>query len=161
MTAAPLAVIMMLTPEGEGIAGAKTEKAIMLVAQIALWPTLLVISYLAMIVLSTVGFSFVNYIWFSDAIRYNDAGFFDLVAKTIIWCVVMTTMCHACAGVIDTLPRVVFEWFGGGISRAMNNSPEQNAEQSTKGVESKINQSVVTAASGMRTKPEKPKPDAE
>jgi conjugal transfer/type IV secretion protein DotA/TraY len=153
MTAAPLAVIMMLTPEGEGIAGAKAEKAIMLVAQIALWPTLLVISYLVMVVLSTVGFSFVNMVWFSDAIRYNDSGFFDLVAKTIIWAVVMTTLCHACAGVIDTLPRVIFEWFGGGISRAMNNNPEQNAEQSVKGVENKLNQSVAGAANGLKAKP--------
>lgn len=153
MTAAPLAVIMMLTPEGEGIAGAKTERAIMLVAQIALWPTLLVISYLVMVMLSTVGFSFVNMVWFSDAIRYNDSGFFDLVSKVVIWAVVMTTLCHACAGVIDTVPRVIFEWFGGGISRAMNNNPEQNAEQSVKGVENKINQGVAGASSALKPKP--------
>jgi purine-cytosine permease-like protein len=106
-----------------------------------------------MVVLSTVGFSFVNMVWFSDAIRYNDSGFFDLVAKVVIWAVVMTTLCHACAGVIDTLPRVVFEWFGGGISRAMNNNPEQNAEQSVKGVENKINQGVAGAASALKAKP--------
>jgi hypothetical protein len=55
---------------------------------------------------------------------------------------------------------VIFEWFGGGISRAMNNNPEQNAEQSIKGVESKMQQSVSLATSGIRTKPtEKPQPE--
>ena len=77
----------------------------MLVAQIILWPTLLVISYLTAVVLSTVGFSFVNMVWFTDAIRYNDNGFFDFVAKVFIWATVMTTLCHACAGVIDTYQR--------------------------------------------------------
>lgn len=153
MTAAPLAVIMMVTPEGEGIAGSRAERGIMLITQIFFWPFLLVLSYIAMVGLSVVGFSFVNFVWFSDAIRYNDSGFFDLVAKVMVWAVIVTTLCHACAGIIDTLPRALFEWFGGKMSSHFNNNPEQNAEQSIKGVESKVQGSVSKAAEGIAAKP--------
>jgi conjugal transfer/type IV secretion protein DotA/TraY len=153
MTAAPLAVIMLVTPEGEGIAGAKTEKAIMLVAQVLMWPSLLILSYIATVAISNYGFAFINYMWFSDLTHYNDAGFFDLVAKTIIWAVVMVSLCNACSGIIDTIPRVIFEWLGGGMSRSMNNNPEANAEQSIKVAENKINQSVAGATSALKAKP--------
>jgi conjugal transfer/type IV secretion protein DotA/TraY len=153
MTAAPLAVIMMITPEGEGIAGAKTEKALMLVYQVVLWPSILVISFLAMISISIAGFSFTNMMLFSDVTQYNDSGFFDFVARAVFWVVVMTSLCHACAGIMDTFPRVMFEWIGGGMSRSMNNNPEQNAEQSVKNLDNKITQGLAAASSGIKTRP--------
>jgi hypothetical protein len=42
---------------------------------------------------------------YGSAIRYNDSGFFDLIAKAIIWTVVMTTLFRAAFALLRYLPR--------------------------------------------------------
>lgn len=152
MTAAPLAVVKMLTPEGDGIAGNGVSQAMLLWFQAVMWPYLLIVGFIASNTLGSVIFSYMNFMMFSGAVDYNNSGLFDLASLVVVWATLSITIVNACAGMIDTIPRVVFEWVGGGLNRMLNNNPELAAESAMKGMDSNFNAGVTAATGSLKTR---------
>jgi conjugal transfer/type IV secretion protein DotA/TraY len=150
MSAAPLAVVMMVTPEGDGIAGSRAERSIMLLFQVVLWPVFLIISLISVLTLSALFFSMLNIAWFTDTAGFNNAGIFDTVVRLLLYVSFLTSLNMSCAAFVDVLPNAVFGWLGGGISTSLQNNAGERAEGATKAAEGVLQQSMSKGMSKMR-----------
>lgn len=150
MSAAPLAVVMMVTPEGDGISGSKAERSIMLLFQVVLWPVFLVISLIAVLTLSALFFSMLNIAWFTDTQGFNNAGIFDTVVRLLLYVSFLTSLNMSCAAFVDVLPNAVFAWLGGGISTQLQNNAGERAEGATRSAEGVLKEGMGKGLSQMQ-----------
>lgn len=150
LTAAPLWIIMMTTPEGEGISGARGERGLILISQVILTPLLLIIALFAAIAIGNIGFQLLNIMWFADPTAYNNNGLFDFVYRLLIWVTLLTSICWFAATPINTLPKAILDWMGGGMARAMDNQAEQQVTGITKKAEGVANQAASAGGSVLR-----------
>lgn len=119
---APLAVTLMATPEGEGIAGSRMERKIAMLAALILKPTFLIVGLLLSMMILSIGFVFLNQIFWMAAA--NVTWRFDpiaVVALITIWFSIITIFMHNTFKIIPTFADNSLEWFLGGIARTFGN----------------------------------------
>lgn len=123
---APLAVTLMATPEGEGIAGARMERKLAMLAALVLKPVFLIVGLLLSMVILTIGFVFMNQLfWLSAANVFGDR-LFPIAALITIWFGIITVFMHNTFKIIMTFPDDSLEWFLGGIARQFGNNLDNN-----------------------------------
>jgi conjugal transfer/type IV secretion protein DotA/TraY len=129
VVAAPLAIIMMVTPEGEGISGTRLERAIQLVAAIVLKPTLLVIGLVAALVLSFVTFQILNFFFWRVSEKVTSAGIFELIAMMVIYTTTAFSIAKASIMIMHKVPDQILEWMAGGVGgRSFGDDAESNIQ---------------------------------
>ena len=134
LIASSLAVIMMITPEGQGIVGSRLERAIMLLVSLIMKPPLMVIGIIASITMSYVGFEILNVMFWKSApyiMDINDiqaasfwsttsnpvTGIFGFFAVFSIYVMMLYNVTKYTVSIMHRLPEQILEWFGGGIAR--------------------------------------------
>lgn len=114
VTAAPLAVIQMLLPEGQGIVGQRLERAMQLLIVVILKPSLMIIGLVAAITIAGLGFEIFNtYFWIAakNHSYLNPISFFAVIVIYTSSALTLTTMI---VSIMYTLPTHILEWFAGG-----------------------------------------------
>ncbi|MDW4561232.1 DotA/TraY family protein [Aeromonas rivipollensis] len=115
--AAPLAIILIVTPEGEGISGTRLERALQLIAMAILKPSLLVIGLIASITLSFVSFGILNDFFYEAAGSSLSGGVLDFLAIIVVYCIAALTLCKLCIGIMYKLSDQILDWFSSGTGR--------------------------------------------
>ena len=119
---APLAVTLMATPEGEGIAGSRMERKIAMLAALILKPTFLIVGLLLSMMILSIGFVFLNQVfWMAAANVTWRVDPIAVVALISIWFSIITVFMHNTFKIIPTFADNSLEWFLGGIARAFGN----------------------------------------
>lgn len=117
VAAAPLAVIMMATPEGEGLSGANMQRAIQLINAIILKPSLAIVGLFAAMTMGYVAFALINNLFWTVASMQNSGAMIGFLATMSIY----TALCYKCVqAMIDIMHRIpndILEWMAGGVSR--------------------------------------------
>lgn len=163
LAAAPLAVVMLATPEGEGLSGANAQRAIQLVNAIILKPSLFIVGLFAAMTVGYIGFSLINNLFWSVASMQNGFALFNFIATMILY----TGLCFRCVqamvNVMSAIPNQILEWMAGGIAREFGSNINEEMGRmpgvggggelsSTKGFD------MSRKAMGRNRKPPKPKP---
>lgn len=133
---APLAVTLMATPEGEGIAGSRMERKIAMIAALVLKPTMLVIGLILSMMILGIGFVFLNQIFWMAA--GDSTGNFDpigIVALITVWFTIMTVFMHNTFKIIPTFADNSLEWFLGGMTNKFGNDLDNNTANEFKGAQ--------------------------
>ncbi len=120
--AAPLAIILMVTPEGEGISGTRLERSMQLIAMAILKPSLLIIGLIASITLSYVSFGMMNLFFFEAAGSSLSGTIIDFLAIIFVYCIMAMTLCKLCIGIMYKLSDQILDWFSSGIGRQFGES---------------------------------------
>lgn len=119
---APLAVTLMATPEGKGIAGSRMERKIAMLAALILKPTFLIVGLLLSMMILSIGFVFLNQVFWMAAAsvtwRFDPIA---VVALISIWFTIITVFMHNTFKIIPTFADNSLEWFLGGIARTFGN----------------------------------------
>lgn len=119
MAAAPLAVVQMATPEGEGITGSRMERAIALIAALMLRPSLSIVGLIASMFLVNISFTLANVIL--KVSSFSVVGGLDLFGTAVLICI-WATSCIAAVKeamkIIPTLGNDILDWFSNGIARS-------------------------------------------
>ncbi|MFS1426284.1 DotA/TraY family protein, partial [Vibrio splendidus] len=113
VTAAPLAVIQMLLPEGQGILGQRLERAMQLLIVVILKPSLMIIGLIAAITISGLGFTIFNtYFWVAakNHSYFNPIAIFAIITIYTSSALTLATMI---VSIMHTLPNHILEWFAG------------------------------------------------
>jgi conjugal transfer/type IV secretion protein DotA/TraY len=131
--AAPLAIILMVTPEGEGIAGTRLERAMQLLAMAILKPSLMIIGLITAITMSSVAFSILNEFFFIAAEHVLKGSVFDFAAIMIIYMSAALNLCKMLIGIMHRLPDQILEWFSNGTGRSFGENESANAIESSMG----------------------------
>lgn len=134
--AAPLAVIMMVTPEGEGISGTRMERTIQLIATAILRPSLMVIGIIASVTVGFVAFQIWNVFFFGAAESVLAGGILDSIAVIIIYTTTALSITKRVISVMHSLPDKILEWFTSGVSRPFG---EDSVGNELEGTVSKMN----------------------
>lgn len=149
VAAAPLAVIMLATPEGEGISGSSFKQALQMINAIVLRPSLSIVGLFAAMTLSYVGFAILNDLFWSVAGLTSHASIFEVLAMIFIYASLAFKLCEYMVSVIYKIPDQIMQWMGGGMSREFG---EQAAGQDmTQAIKTSTAASGVTGMSGMKT----------
>lgn len=129
VVASPLAVILMATPEGEGISGTRLERAIQLLAAVVLRPTLLVIGLVASLTLAYVSFEILNFFFWRAAEMVTGGGLFELLAILVIYTSAAYQVAKMSIMVMSKLPDQVFDWMASGVGgRGFGDDAERGIE---------------------------------
>lgn len=131
---APLAVTLLATPEGEGIAGSRMERKIAMIAALVLKPTFLVFGLLLSMMILGIGFVFLNQIFWMAAGQTTAS--FDpiaIVGLITIWFTIMTVFMHNAFKIIPTFADNSLEWFLGGITNKFGNDLDNTTANEFKG----------------------------
>lgn len=119
MAAAPLAVVQMATPEGEGITGSRMERAIALIAALMLRPSLSIVGLIASMFVVNIAFTLANVIL--KVASFSVVGGVDLFGMVILICI-WATSCIAAVKeamkIIPTLGNDILDWFSNGVARS-------------------------------------------
>lgn len=115
--AAPLAIIMMVTPEGEGISGTRLERAMQLMAMAILKPSLMIIGIIASITLSYVSFGMLNNFFFEAASTSLRGDILDFAAMIIVYTTTALNLCKLNISIMHKLSDQILEWFSSGTGR--------------------------------------------
>lgn len=116
VVATPLAVVLMATPEGEGISGSKMQNAITLLASVYLRPSLMIVGLIAAIYVAKYSFMILNTIFWSQA---ESAVSGDLFAFFAIFTLYITALHQVLSNSIksmDSLPTAILNWIGQGAN---------------------------------------------
>ena len=149
VAAAPLAVIMLATPEGEGMSSGNFTKALQMVNSVILRPTLSIVGLFAAMTLSYVGFSILNDLFWSVAKMTTDASIFEVMALIFIYASTSFKVCEYMVTVIHKIPDQIMDWMGGGLSRPFG---EDAAASDVSGsLKQNAGASGLTAMAGMKT----------
>ena len=149
IAAAPLAVIMLATPEGEGMSSGNFTKALQMVNAVILRPTLSIVGLFAAMTLSYAGFSILNELFWSVANLTSDFSIFEIMALIFIYASVTFKVCEYMVSVIHKIPDQIMDWMGGGLSRPFG---EDSAAQDVSGsLKQNAGASGLTAMAGMKT----------
>lgn len=117
VAAAPLAVIMLATPEGEGISGTNFAKALQMVNAVILRPSLSIVGLFAAMTLSYVAFAILNDLFWSVAGLTTNLSIFEVLALVFIYATLAFKVCEYMVSVIHKIPDQIMEWMGGGMTR--------------------------------------------
>lgn len=149
VAAAPLAVIMLATPEGEGMSSGNFTKALQMVNAVVLRPTLSIVGLFAAMTLSYAGFSILNDLFWSVANVTSDFSIFEIMALIFIYASVTFKVCEYMVSVIHKIPDQIMDWMGGGLSRPFG---EDSAASDVSGsLKQNAGASGLTAMAGMKT----------
>lgn len=149
VAAAPLAVIMLATPEGEGISGSSFKQALQMINAIVLRPSLSIVGLFAAMTLSYVGFAILNDLFWSVGGLTSHASIFEVLAMIFIYASLAFKLCEYMVSVIYKIPDQIMQWMGGGMSREFG---EQAAGQDmTQAIKNSTAASGVTGMAGMKT----------
>lgn len=147
VVAAPLAIIMMATPEGEGIAGTRLERAIQMLASIMLRPTLLIVGLVSALMLAYVSFEILNFFFWRVAEMVTGSGIFEFLAIIVIYTTAAFQVAKASIMIMHKLPDQILDWMAGGVGgRSFGDDAEasiQSGMEQTKG-------SIGGVASGLQ-----------
>ena len=148
---APLAVIMMATPEGEGIAGRKTERAISLIAAVIMRPALSIMGLVASIAIAYVGFGIYN-TFFWTSVHFNTSwGIFETIAILTMYVAGALTLTRYTFGIIHQLPNNILEWMNSGNGRSFGEGDASGAaEKSAGSVATHVGGAISSAQSSMK-----------
>lgn len=125
---APLAVILMATPEGSGILGSRMERKIAMLAALILKPLLLVVGMLLSMMILGVGFVFLNQVYLiATASTFSGFNPVAVVAVIVTWCSVMVVFMTNTFKIIPTFADNSLEWFLGGIAKPFGNDLDGTA----------------------------------
>lgn len=113
-TAAPLAVVQMLLPEGQGILGQRLERAMQLLIVVILKPSLMIIGLIGAITIASLGFTIFNTFFWSAAKMYLHGSPLDLFALIALYTATALTITQTIVSIMYTLPNHILEWFAGG-----------------------------------------------
>ncbi|WP_274060387.1 DotA/TraY family protein, partial [Vibrio parahaemolyticus] len=113
-TAAPLAVVQMLLPEGQGILGQRLERAMQLLIVVILKPSLMIIGLIGAITIASLGFTIFNTFFWSAARMYLHGSPLDLFALIALYTATALTITQTIVSIMYTLPNHILEWFAGG-----------------------------------------------
>lgn len=149
VAAAPLAVIMLATPEGEGMSSGNFTKALQMVNAVILRPTLSIVGLFAAMTLSYAGFAILNDLFWSVAKLTSDFSVFEIMAMIFIYASVTFKVCEYMVSVIHKIPDQIMDWMGGGLSRPFG---EDSAASDVSGsLKQNAGASGLTAMAGMKT----------
>lgn len=118
VVAAPLAVIMMVTPEGEGISGTRMERAMSLIAMVILKPSLMVIGLVASMTLGNILFAVLNQFFWAGAAQLTSWGLLELMFTMTIYVTAAFKLCQYTVSIMHKLPDQILEWFTSGAARS-------------------------------------------
>jgi hypothetical protein len=144
--AAPLAIILMVTPEGEGIAGSRLERAMQLLAMAVLKPSLMIIGMIASISLSYVCFSMMNLFFFQASENVLEGSPFDFIAIMIVYTTTVFQLCKLMISIMHKLPDQILDWFSSGVGRQFG---EGETSQHMEGSINQMKQGVGGIASAI------------
>lgn len=141
--AAPLAVVLMFTPEGRGIVGTRLQSAINLVNACTLRPTLMTLGVLAGVQISYVAYEILNTFFWQVAQNYLAGGVFDFIAILIIYVTSCYQICKVVVSAIPRLPDQIMQWMSSGVGRAFGESEAMSNDSAaghlSKGMSSGLN----------------------
>lgn len=149
IAAAPLAVIMLATPEGEGISGTSFKQALQMVNAIVLRPSLSIVGLFAAMTLSYVGFSIMNELFWSVVGLTTNVSIFEILAIIFIYATLAFKICEYMVSVIHKIPDQIMQWMGGGMSREFGESAA--GQDMTGALKTNTAASGVSGMSGMKT----------
>lgn len=115
VTAAPLAVIQLLTPEGQGILGTRLERAMQLLIVVLIKPTLMIVGLLAAITIGSIAFTIFNQFFWQTASVDLSGGFIQIFALIIIYVSGAVKLIQLVVSIMYTLPNQILEWFSSGV----------------------------------------------
>jgi conjugal transfer/type IV secretion protein DotA/TraY len=116
VVATPLAVILMATPEGEGISGSKMQNAITLLASVYLRPSLMIIGLIAAIFVAKYSFIVLNIIFWSQAESAVRSDLFGFFATFSLYVISLHQVLSNSIKSIDSLPTAILNWVGQGAN---------------------------------------------
>lgn len=125
--AAPLAIILMVTPEGEGIAGTRLERAMQLLAMAILKPSLMIMGLVTAITVASVGFSILNEFFFLTAQYQLYGSPIDFIPVILIYMSASLNMCKMVIGLMHNLPNQILDWFSSGAGRSFGEHESSEA----------------------------------
>lgn len=130
--AAPLAIILMVTPEGEGISGTRLERSMQLLAMAILKPSLMIIGLIASITIAGVAFSIMNEFFFTATRHVLQGSVFDFIAIMVVYTTTSLQLCKLLISIMSKLPDQILEWFSSGVGRSFGENEISNVvEQGT------------------------------
>lgn len=151
IAAAPLAIVLLFTPEGSGIAGSRFERALNLVTMAILRPSFMVLGLIASITVSFVAFSMMNTFFFKAAEHILVGHLFDTIALLLIYTSLAYQLAKMMVENMHQLPDRIGEWFAGGVSRQFGESRvNDSAEQAVQGAGGQF-KSLPTSIMGMQS----------
>ena len=130
IAAAPLAIVLLFTPEGSGIAGSRFERALNLVAMAILRPSFMILGLIGAITVSFVAFSMMNTFFFKAAEHLLSGHLFDAVAIMLIYVNTAYQLAKMMVENMHQLPDRIGEWFAGGVSRQFGESRVNDTAES-------------------------------
>lgn len=143
IVAAPLAVVMMFTPEGKGIVGTRLQSALNLLNACTLRPMLMTLGVLAATQLAYVAYEIFNTFFWLTAESYLHGGIFDFFAILIVYTTACYQICKIVVSAIPKLPDQIMEWMASGVGRSFNESAEMD-QSSTVQQMTKFSQAAVS-----------------
>lgn len=146
--AAPLAIILMVTPEGEGISGTRLERAMQLLIMAVMKPSLMIIGLIAAITLSSVSFAMMNMFFFKAVEHVLEGGILDVLAIIVIYTTTALQLCKLLVTIMYRLPDQILEWFSSGVGRQFG---ESDVAGSLEGSNQQMKQGVTQAATGIQS----------
>jgi conjugal transfer/type IV secretion protein DotA/TraY len=149
VAAAPLAVIMLATPEGEGISGTNFTKALQMINAIILRPSLSIVGLFAAMTLSYVGFSILNELFWTVAGLTTNFSIFETMAIIFIYASLAFKVCEYMISVIHKIPDHIMEWMGGGMTRPFGE--DAAGGDMTQALKSNAAASGISGIAGMKT----------
>lgn len=159
--AAPLAIILMVTPEGEGISGTRLERAMQLLIMAIMKPSLMIIGLVASITISSVAFAMMNMFFFKAAEHVLKGGILDVLAVMVIYTMTALQLCKLLITIMYKLPDQILEWFSSGVGRQFGENEtagmmESSGNQMRMGVSQAV-QGMNRAGGRQMQNPEKDK----
>ncbi|MGD1524409.1 DotA/TraY family protein [Vibrio owensii] len=122
-TATPIAIVQMLTPEGQGIVGQRLERAMQLIIVAIMKPSLMIIGLIASISISSIAFTiFSMYFWEAAKIVLHGS-IVDFIALISIYTTTAVALTRTVVSIMYNLPTHILEWFAAGVgSRSFGES---------------------------------------
>lgn len=149
IAAAPLAVIMLATPEGEGISGTGFKQALQMINAIILRPSLSIVGLFAAMTLSYAGFAILNDLFWSVAGLATDMSIFEILAMIFIYSTLAFKLCEYMISVIHKIPDQIMQWMGGGMSREFGETAA--GQDMSQAVQRNTAASGVSGMAGLKT----------
>jgi conjugal transfer/type IV secretion protein DotA/TraY len=147
--ASTLAVVLMITPEGEGILGSRLQQAVTLITQVIITPALNVLALFAVLVVSMAGYGLLNMFWFSN-VGFEGQGLLSGVFKLFMYVITLNAMLWSILEIPTVLKSAIVTWFGGHSSSGLQSNIADKAESTTKTVEGAIGSGVGGAVGGLK-----------
>ena len=120
--AAPLAVIMMVTPEGDGIMGTRMQSSLNMIMAIVLKPSLMVIGLVASLTLGNIFFAIVNDFFWSGTNELMTASILEILFLLSLYLTLAYKICQYTVSVMYKLPDQILDWLAPGGSRPFGES---------------------------------------